>query len=164
MRKTNLFGATFLALTASAWSLSAVAQTAAPAPAPAAPMAAPAPTAPDATPAPAAPDAAPAPSTTDSAAPAPKAKHMTHHKMMHGHGKLAATPAGNAAVEDLNDASLNAAKTGKPFVAPTTPPAAKKTAHMGGHKMHHLSKPKGDATAPTAPADSSTPPADTSGK
>ena len=156
MRKTNLFGATFLALTASAWGLTAAAQTAAPSPAPAAPMAAPAapmaaPAAPTTTP-----DASPAPATGDtSAATTPAKKHMTHHKMMHGHGKLAATPAGNKAVEDLNDASLDAAKTGKPFVAPTTPAAAKMTAHTGGHKMHHASKPKGDATAPTAPADTS---------
>ena len=154
MRKTNLFGATFLVLTASAWSLTAVAQTAAPAPAapmatPAAPMAAPA--APMATP-----DAAPAPAPADTAttsAPMPMKKPMMHHKMMmHGKGKLAATPAGNKAVEDLNAASLDAAKTGKPFVAPTTPPAAKMTAHSGMHK-HHMMKPKGDATAPTAPAD-----------
>jgi hypothetical protein len=163
VRKTNLFGATFLALTASAWSLSAVAQTAATAPA--APMAAPATPAPEPAAPTAAPDASSAPASGDTSAPAsskPMKKTM-HHKMMHSHGKLAATPAGNAAVEDLNDASLNAAKTGKPFVAPTTPPAAKKTAHMGGHKMHHMSKPKGDATAPTAPADSSTP-SDSSGK
>ncbi len=88
---------------------------------------------------------------------------MMHHKTMHSHGKLAATPAGNKAVEDLNDASLDSAKNGKPFVAPPTPPAAKTTAHTGGHKSHHVSKPKGDATAPTAPADT-TPPADSSGK
>ena len=149
MRKTNLFGATFLALTASAWSLTAAAQTAEPAPAPAAPSADPAaPTASPDTSAPAAGD------TTAPTGSAPTKKPMMHHQTMHSHGKLAATPAGNKAVEDLNAASLDAAKTGKPFVAPPTPAAAKMTAHTG-HKTHHMSKPKGDATAPSAAPDDS---------
>ena len=162
MRKTNLLGATFLALATSAWSLAAVAQTPpAPAPAPAtapAPEPTPAPAAPEAAPATPAPDAS-APSTT---APAPAKKKPMHHKSMHGAGKLAPTKAGDKAVEDLNDASLNSAKSGKPFVAPTTPDAAKQEAHMPAHKkMHHMAKKKASTEAP---ADSSTPPADTSGK
>jgi hypothetical protein len=93
-------------------------------------------------------------------------KHTMHKKTM-GKGKLAPTKAGDKAVEDLNDASLNSAKSGKPFVAPTTPDAAKKEAHVGDkgtapmhhhHKAMKKAKPAADASAP---ADSSTPPADT---
>ncbi len=176
MRKTNLFGASILALTAAAWNVAAVAQTPAPAPM-AAPAPAPAP-APMAAPAPApmpAPEAAPAAPADTTAAPAPAApeakpmkKHTARHSMSHK-GKLAPTKAGNAAVEDLNDASLNAAKTGKPFTPPATPDAAKKEAHMGDkgtepmhHKAHHMKKAAkpADASA-TPPADASAPaPAD----
>lgn len=185
MRKTNLFGATILTMAASTYALTAVAQTAAPAPAP---MATPAPAAPvvapEPAPAPAAatptPDAAPAPDATpapNATAPAPDASaakpaktHTKHHAMIHK-GKLAPTKAGDKAVEDLNDASLNAAKTGKPFTAPATPDAAKVEAHksMPMHKhMHHMAKKTdaaapADATTPAAP-DAATPPADTSGK
>ncbi len=155
MRKTNLLGATILALTIGAWSLNAVAQTPAPAPmATPAPAPAPAP-APEPTPAPAAPEAAPAAPAPDAAPAKPMPAKKMHHKTMHGAGKLAPTKAGDKAVEDLNDASLNAAKTGKPFVAPPTPEAAKKEAHMKPAKKHMK------MAKPAAPA---TPPADTSGK
>jgi len=80
-------------------------------------------------------------------APAPAKKPVTHHKAP-AKGKLAPTAAGDKAVEDLNDASLNAAKSGKPFVAPTTPEAAKKTA-TAPKKTHTMKK------KPAAPADTS---------
>jgi len=126
MRKINLFAATMLALSVSA---TAFAQgMTAPAPAPA-PMAAPAP-APAAAPAPMAAPEAPA-----AEAPKPAAKK---HMMKKPAGKLVATAAGDKAVEDLNDASFSAAKSGKPFVAPATPEAAKKDAHAGMTKpMKH---------------------------
>jgi hypothetical protein len=143
VRKINLVGATFLALSAGAFSFGAFAQTnAAPAAAPEA--AAPATPAPD--------SSAPA----DTAAPAKK-KPM-HHKMMHA-SKEMPTKAGDAAVEDLNDASLNAAKSGKPFAAPTKMPTAMKaSAHTTAKKpMHHKMMKKA-----AAPADAATPPADSS--
>ncbi len=186
MRKIHLFGATILALSTSAWSLTALAQpapaTAPAAPvAPAAPMAAPAP---EATPAPAtpAPDAStPASGSTDSAAPAsntakPAKKHVMHHAT-HGRGKLVATKAGDKAVDDLNAASLDSAKSGKPFSAPPTPDAAKQAAHAGdanaSTKHHHMthktakkSATSGDSAAAPAPSSdaTSTPPTDSSGK
>jgi len=152
VRKTNLFGATMLALTTGAWSLSAVAQ-APTAPAPAAtpappPAPAPAP-APEPAPAAATPDATP-----PAEKPAPAKKKPVHHKSTaktEGKGKLVPTKAGDAAVEDLNDASLNAAKTGKPFVAPTTPPAAKVAAHAGDKTKpakHTMKKTKKADTTP----------------
>ncbi len=185
MRKTNLFGATMLALAAGAMPLTTFAQTPAttPAPAaaaPAAPAPAPAPAPAAATPPPA--DVTPTAPATDTTAPAPasdakpKKMHAMHSKKMlskhPGKGKLAPTKAGDKAVEDLNDASLNSAKTGKAFTPPTTPEAAKKEAHMPMHSkkmMHHMAKKKAmdakpaDAAAPaTPPADSATPPADSS--
>jgi hypothetical protein len=103
-----------------------------------------------------APEPAPAPAadaTPPADAPAPaKKKSMIHHKMMPAGGKLAPTKAGDKAVEDLNDASLSAAKSGKPFVAPTTPEAAKKPAHEPMKKMKHMAKKKAPA-ADTPPAD-----------
>ena len=164
-----------LALAAGALPISAFAQAPA-ATAPAAPAAtAPAPAA-DPAPAAAPADTTPAApaSSSDTAAPAkPMAKkHMMSHKMGSKHmGKLAPTKAGDKAVEDLNDASLNSAKSGKPFMAPTTPAAAKMEAHKPMHKkmMHHMAKkkasaaPASDAAAP-APDSSATPPADNSGK
>jgi len=96
----------------------------------------------------------------------PMKKHMTHKTMKKGMGKLAPTKAGDKAVEDLNAASLDSAKTGKPFAPPATPEAAKKEAHMGDkpmdhktmhHKMmHHKMAKKADA----APASDAAPPAD----
>jgi hypothetical protein len=94
-----------------------------------------------------------------------------HKKPMHkmgkgymGKGKLAPTKAGDKAVEDLNDASLSAAKENKPFTPPPTPEAAKKEAHYGdkGTKptkpKHHYKKAekKGDE----APKTDAAPPAD----
>jgi hypothetical protein len=92
-------------------------------------------------------------------------KKPMHHKMAHAKGKLAPTKAGDKAVEDLNAASLDSAKSGKPFVAPTTPEAAKKEAHTGmkmsmHKKMHHMTKKTTDAATP-APDASAPPPADT---
>jgi hypothetical protein len=85
-------------------------------------------------------------------------KHMMHKKAMKSEGKLAPTKAGDKAVEDLNDASLAAAKDNKPFVAPTTPDAAKKEAHAPAPKKalkHKAKMKKADAPAPDAapPAD-----------
>ena len=126
MRKTNLFAATILAM-AVAMPIAGFAQSAdAPA---------------------AAPDA---PAADASAKPAKKHMHHAHAAK----GKLAPTAAGDKAVEDLNDASLNSAKSGKPFTAPTTPEAAKKEAHapMKKHTMHKKMAKKSDAPAADAPA------------
>ena len=156
MRKTTTFGAAVIALAASGWIATAAAQ------------------APD--------PAAATPPTTDAAPPAPDAatkdatkptKPMHHKKMMSmksgkmGKGKLVGTAKGDAAVEDLNAKSLDAAKDGKSFAPPTTP-VSEPAAHAGDkmapkHAMkpmkHHMMKkaaePKPDAAAP-AP-DASTP-------
>jgi hypothetical protein len=80
-----------------------------------------------------------------------------HHKAK-AEGKLAPTKAGDKAVEDLNDASLSSAKTGKPFTPPATPAAAKKEAHEPAKKAtKHYSKKKAEkpASSEAAPADSS---------
>ena len=69
---------------------------------------------------------------------------------------------GDAAVEDLNTKSLNAAKSGTSFAPATTPTPAPAKAGKSGktamhHHHHHASK-KADAAAPegtTAPADTS---------
>ncbi len=162
MRKTNLLGATFLALATASLPLTAFAQAPASAPAAPAPMAAPAP-APAATPAPAPADvtpSAPAPdaASSSSSSEKPMKKTMHHKKMMMSHkgGKLVATKAGDKAVDDLNAESLSSAKTGKPFTPSATPAAAKETAHasMHGSKMMHHSK-KAKAASPMAPSDSS---------
>jgi hypothetical protein len=100
----------------------------------------------------------------DSSAPAPKpAKH--HHTKTTGVHRGANTNKvrGDAAVEDLNAQSLDAAKTGKAFTPPTSLPAsaskpAGKSTAKSGKSMHHHHK---KAAAP-APADSSAPPADSS--
>ncbi len=152
MRTVNLFGAAILALSASAYSYGAAAQDAA---APATPPADTSTPAPDA----AAGDKTPA-------------KKPMHHKMMAkghmGKGKLAPTKAGDKAVEDLNDASLSAAKDNKPFSPPTTPEAATKEAHTGDkgtmkpmkHHMKKAMKKKDDAAAPAPDAAPASPPAD----
>ncbi len=132
MRKTNIFGAAILAVTTAAWSLDAVAQAPAPAPAPAA-----------------APSDSPAPAA-DSSAPAKKPVHHTHKAST----KPAKTTKGDAAVEDLNDASLKAAKDGKAFSAPTAAPApAKAKPAKASHKKaaKKAAAPAPDASAP-APA------------
>ena len=181
MRKTNLLGATILALSTSAWSLTALAQPA-PATAPAAPTApapeaapAPAPAAPEASsPSVTSPDTSAAPADTSASAKPAAKKHMMHHSMHH-RGKLVATKAGDKAVDDLNAASLDSAKSGKPFTAPATPDAAKKEAHAGDanastkhHHMTHKTAKKASASSAdssAAPADTaSTPPADSTGK
>jgi hypothetical protein len=89
VRTKNIFGAAILALTTSAFSFGAFAQ----APAP---------------------DAA-APAADAPAAPAKKPAYKHHvHKAAYK-GKLAPTAAGDKAVDDLNAASLDAAKENKPF-------------------------------------------------
>ena len=149
MRTVNLFGAAILALSTSAYSFGAVAQDPAPA----------TPPADTSTPAP---DAA-----SGDKAPAKKPAHHMH-KATTGKGKLAPTKAGDKAVEDLNDASLSAAKDNKPFTPPPTPEAAKKEAHVGDKgtmkpMKHHMKKAmkktdtKADAAAPATDA---APPAD----
>ena len=154
MRKTSLLGATFLALATASLPLTTYAQTPAPAPAP---MAAPAPA-----------PSSPPPADTTPSTPAPDAsssaekpmKKPMHKKMMaHKGGKLVPTKAGDKAVDDLNSASLDSAKTGKPFTPPATPAAAKVEAHAGsmhGKKMmHHMKKtstkttPSGDTATTT---------------
>ena len=146
MRTVNLFGAAILALSTSAYSFGAFAQD----PAPATPPADTSTPAPDA----AAGDKAPA------------KKPMHHmHKSYTGKGKLAPTKAGDKAVEDLNDASLQAAKDNKPFTPPPTPEAAKKEAHYGDKGMkpmkphHHMKKAEKKADT-AAPATDAAPPAD----
>ncbi len=150
MRTVNLFGAAILALSTSAYSFGALAQD----PAPATPPA-------DST--------APAP---DAAKPeAKKPMHHMHKAMMSkGKGKLADTKSGDKAVEDLNDASLSAAKSDKPFTPPPTPEAATKEAHVGDkgtmkpmhHKMMKKAKKADDAAKTDAapPATDAAPPAD----
>ncbi len=154
MRKTNLLGATFLALATASLPLTTFAQAPAASPAAPAPMAAPTP-APAPSPAPAdVTPSAPAPDTSaSSSAPAEKPMKKPMHKKMMAHkgGKLVATKAGDKAVDDLNAESLDSAKTGKPFTPSATPPAAKETAHAGmGHKMaHHAKKTKTTTTTPS---------------
>jgi hypothetical protein len=139
VRTVNLFGAAILALSTSAYSFGAFAQDPAPA----------TPPADTSTPAP---DAKPAP------------KKAMHHKVSASKGKLAPTKAGDKAVEDLNDASLSAAKENKPFTPPPTPEAAKKEAHTGDKgamkpMKHHMKKAAKKADT-TAPATDAAPPAD----
>ena len=144
MRKVNLFGAAILAISASAYSYGAAAQDAA---APATPPADTSTPAPDA----------------GSGDKAPAKKPMHHKAMSKGHmgkGKLVPTKAGDKAVEDLNDASLSAAKDNKPFTPPPTPDAATKEAHVGDkgtmkpmkHHTKKAMKKKDDAAAPASDA------------
>jgi hypothetical protein len=109
-----------------------------------------------------APDAAPAatPPDTSTAAPAKTSSHKkwTHH----GTPMHASKDAGNAAVEDLNAQSLDAAKAGKSYTPPTTtptPPAASKTMSKPMHH-HHMAKKAAPAAAPS----DTTPPADSTPK
>jgi hypothetical protein len=145
---TLAFSAALLAATG--WGVSAHAQAAAPDQA--------APPASDAAPAPS--DAAPA----DATPPAPKKHHKASMKGIHR-----GTEAGDAAVEDLNAKSLDAAKSGKSFAPPTTPaPEPAKAAKPMKHK-HHAKKaaPPADTSAPdtSAPApDTSAPPPDSTPK
>ncbi len=164
MRKTNLFGASFLALAASALPFTAIAQTSSPTPSttPAAPAPATTPPPADVTPTAPAPDSSTAPPPASADKPAKKA---VHHKTTAHKGKLVATKAGDKAVDDLNSASLDSAKSGKPFTAPPTPDAAKKEAHAPVHKKatHHVAKKKTTTTDTAAPATDTapaTPPAD----
>ncbi len=85
----------------------------------------------------------PAPTTaTPSTTPAHAHHKSMHHKPMYPkdkHGHLMPTAKGNAAVEDLNSQSLNAAKAGTTF----TPTASSTSAESGmsnakmAHGMHH---------------------------
>jgi hypothetical protein len=99
--------------------------------------------------------AAPADTAPADAAPA---KPMHHKHAMH-HGSMASKggDAGNAAVEDLNEKSLDAAKGGKPFTPGGAAPieAPKQPLHpMHRHLHHHMSPPKpaDDAAAPAPDA------------
>jgi hypothetical protein len=85
---------------------------------------------------------------------------------LHHVSKASHETKGDAAVDDLNAQSLDAAKAGKSFTPPTTtPPPAKATKSSGKpaahHTHHHASKKPAPAPdASTAPApDSSAPPA-----
>ncbi len=122
-------------------------------------------------------DPAPATATPSTTTPAHAHHKSMHHKPMYPHdkhGHLAPTAKGNAAVEDLNNQSLNAAKSGTTF----TPTASSTTAESGmsnatpmkGMHHHHghgmmpssASKPA-DSTSSAMPSTSTpaTPPADT---
>jgi hypothetical protein len=140
VRTVNLFGAAILAISASAYSFGAAAQDAASPATPPADTSTPAP------------DAKPAP------------KKAVHHKVAASKGKLAPTKAGDKAVEDLNDASLSAAKENKPFTPPPTPEAAKKEAHVGDKgtmkPMKHHMKKAAKKTDDAAPKTDAAPPAD----
>ena len=113
MRKTYLLGATFLALATASLPRAGFAQAPSTTPTAPAPAPAPAPATPpsDVTPTAPAPDASAPPAASSEK---PTKKKTMHHKTMTSHkgGKLVATKAGDRAVEDLNDASLNSAKTG----------------------------------------------------
>jgi len=111
---------------------------------------------------------APAPADTPAPAadaPAPDAKaapKKVHHKMVPKHEKLKPTAAGDAAVDDLNAKSLDAAKEGKSFAPPTTPAPAKATPAKlekkkapAKHKVKKAEKaeaPPAPDAAPAAPA------------
>jgi len=111
-----------------------------------------------------APDTSAPAASSDTAAPAAdasapaKTKSMHHSKSMHGKGKAKATTKGDAAVEDLNAQSLDAAKAGKAYAPPTTPVATKaaKPAKTSHHHKKMAKKaadaaPAADAPAPDAP-------------
>jgi hypothetical protein len=68
---------------------------------------------------------------------------------------------GNAAVEDLNAQSLDAAKAGKSFTPSATPAPAAKPAAKPMHMMHHHNMATKKAAAP---ADSSAPAPDSAPK
>jgi hypothetical protein len=72
-----------------------------------------------------------------------------HHKAS-ASGKLAPTKAGDKAVEDLNSASLDSAKSGKAFTPPATPPEATTEGHEPAAKkpMKHTAKKKTESAAP----------------
>ncbi len=130
MRKTSTIGAAVIALAASGWIATASAQAPAPADTPA--------------------PAADTPAPDDKAPP----KKM-HHKMVPKHEKLKPTAAGDAAVDDLNAKSLDAAKEGKSFTPPTTPAPAKATPAKAEKKKlpakHHAVKKAETSEAPPAP-------------
>lgn len=154
MHKITTFGLSLAALAASGWLATANAQ---------APDASPAATPPssDST-TPASGDA----SSPEATKPAPKPMHHHMHTMhsmhsMHSDSMGGGKGAGDAAVEDLNAQSLDAAKAGKSFTPPTTTPTEGKSMGkpMGKwtHHHHHMA-PKKPAEA-SAPSDSSAPPA-----
>ena len=92
---------------------------------------------------------APAASDASTPAPAPKKHHAMHRTQSAKH----APTKGDAAVEDLNAQSLDAAKSGKAFAPATTPTPAKPA--KAGKPMHHhhkAAKPAADAAAPAPDA------------
>ncbi len=110
----------------------------------------------------------PAPTTATPATTTPAHAHhkSMHHKPMYPHdkhGKLMPTAKGNAAVDDLNNQSLNAAKSGTTF----TPTASSTSAESGMSKtampkmMHHHMKKMMPASS-TPSSTTTTPPAATS--
>lgn len=126
-------------------------------------------------------DAARAQATTDSAAtPSTTTPMHAHHKSMHHkptyprgkNGHLLPTVKGDAAVEDLNNQSLSAAKSGTAFTP--TPSSTKAEAGMSNSAtphgmMHHHhgmgmkhSKMPADSSSMPSTSTPATPPADTS--
>jgi hypothetical protein len=114
-----------------------------------------------------APDTSAPAASSDTAAPAadttPPAKTKAHHaKGSHGKGKAKAATKGDAAVEDLNAQSLDAAKAGKAYAPPTTPVATK--AAKPAKTSHHHHKAAKKAAADAAPAPDASAPAPDAGK
>jgi hypothetical protein len=158
LHKITTFGLSLAVLAASGWLATASAQ---------APDASPAATPPssDST-APASGDT----STPDTSKPAPKPVHHHMHAM---HSSIGASK-GDAAVEDLNAQSLDAAKAGKNFTPPSTTPTEGKSMESSEkpmakpmHHHHHMapkkpadtSAPSDSGSTPPAPGDNATPPA-----
>jgi hypothetical protein len=89
---------------------------------------------------------------------------MHHGKGMHMKGKAKATTKGDAAVEDLNAQSLDAAKSGKAYAPPTTPVADKAATKPAKMSHHHHKAAKKAAAADAAPAPDASAPAPDAGK
>jgi len=127
VRTVNLFGAALLALTTSAWSAGAVAQTPAPD------------------------TSAPAPADTST----PPAKKPMHHKKAATKTKTEAATPGDKAVDDLNAESLDAAKANKSFTPPAATPVSDKKPVKATKPLKHKKAAKKEAAA--APADAAAP-------
>jgi hypothetical protein len=144
LHKITTFGLSLAALAASGWLATASAQ------------------APDASPAATPPSSdATAPATGDTSK--PPAKPVHHHS--HAMASHSSASKGDAAVDDLNAQSLDAAKAGKSFTPPTTTPTeGKSMAKPEGKTMakpmhHHHHMPAKKPADAGAPADGGTPPA-----
>jgi len=99
-------------------------------------------------------EAAPPAPAAETTPPAKKPAHHAH-KMV-AKAKKADTKSGDTAVDDLNAASLTAAKENKPFTPPVTPVAAKTEVKKPAKAMHKKVK---KAAAPAAAPADATPPA-----